>query len=234
MTTGWLELPEGTYYFDAMGALHTGWLVFAGEQYYMKPDGSMATGQLQIDGVDFFFSSAGKAFLLVNRWNPVPEDYVPELVDVEGFQVAAECAEPLKAMMEACRAAGHRCVINSAYRGISFQQMLWDNRYNNYIAQGYSHQEATDMTATIVLPPGTSEHHLGLAIDIVGTEEMYQWLKTNGPDYGFLLRYPEGKTEETGVIYEPWHFRYLGITLAKELYALDVTPEEYIRALTKP
>lgn len=230
--TGWLELPEGKYYFDPMGALQTGWLLFAGEEYYLRSDGSMARGQVTIDGKNYFFTSSGKPFVLVNRWNPVPEAFEPDLVELEGFRVAAECAAPLKAMMEGCRAAGHRCVINSAYRDISFQQMLWDNRYNSYISQGYSHQEATDLSAAIVLPPGTSEHHLGLAIDITGTDEMYRWLAEHAPEYGFILRYPKDKIQVTGVSYEPWHFRYVGMELAAELQSLGLTPEEYIGMLT--
>ena len=115
----------------------------------------------------------------------------------------------------------------------SFQKMLWENRYNSYIAQGYSHQEATDLSATIVLPPGTSEHHLGLAIDITGTDEMYRWLAEHAPEYGFILRYPKDKTTVTGVSYEPWHFRYVGIELAAELTKLGLTPEEYMQMLTK-
>ena len=227
MVTGWLDLPEGRYYFDGMGILHTGWLELPEGLFYMTRDGSMAVGAVEVEGVTRYFTADGKPFLLVNRWNALPEGYEPKLTELEGFQVAEECAAALQAMMSACREAGHRCVINSAYRDVAFQQMLWDNRYNGYLAQGHSPQEAADLSAQIVLPPGASEHHTGLAIDITGTEEMYRWLATHAPEYGFILRYPEGKTAFTGVSYEPWHFRYVGAALAQELQALDMTLEEY-------
>ena len=227
MVTGWLSLPEGRFYFDGMGSLHTGWLELPEGQFYMKEDGAMAVGAVELRGRMHYFTSEGAPFLLVNRWNPLPEDYEPQLTELEGFWVAAECAPALKAMMQACRDAGHRCVINSAYRDIAFQRMLWDNRYNGYLSQGYTPEEAADLSAQIVLPPGTSEHHTGLAIDITGTEEMYCWLAEHAPEYGFILRYPEGKTGYTGVSYEPWHFRYVGTALAQELQALDMIPEEY-------
>ena len=227
MVTGWLMLPEGRYYFDGMGILHTGWLELPEGLYYMTQEGAMAVGAVEIQGVTHYFTADGTPFLLVNRWNSLPEGYEPHLTEVDGFRVAEECAAALRAMMLDCREAGHRCEINSAYRDVTFQQMLWDNRYNGYLAQGYSPQEAADLSAQIVLPPGTSEHHTGLAIDITGTDEMYRWLATHAPEYGFILRYPEGKTDFTGVIYEPWHFRYVGIALAQELQTLDMTLEEY-------
>ena len=233
MVSGWLELPEGRYYFDSTGVMQTGWLRLSGKEYYMRPDGAMAAGTIQIAGKEHHFTSAGEPFLLVNLDYALPDDYRPDLVELEGFWVSKDCADALQAMMKACRAAGHRCVINTAYRDRDYQQMLWDNRYNNYIAQGYSPAAATELSAQFVLPPGHSEHHTGLAVDITGTEEMYKWLEQHAPEYGFILRYPEDKTQWTGVSYEPWHFRYLGRKLALELKALDFTPEEYMYYLTE-
>ena len=252
MVSGWLELPKGRYYFDSSGVLQTGWLQLSGQRYYsdntgllqtgwqqifgkryyFRPDGAMAVGTLKIDGATCHFTSTGEPFLLVNRSNPLPVGFQPELADIEGFQVSKACVDALRDMINACRSAGHRCVINSAYRDTDFQQMLWDNRYNSYISEGYSPEEATELSAQIVLPPGTSEHHTGLAVDITGTDPMYSWLEQHGPEYGFILRYPQDKTQWTGVSYEPWHFRYVGRELAKELQALNLTPEEYLHRLT--
>lgn len=238
MVCGWLELPEGRhpagrYYFDGTGVMQTGWLQDAGKQYYLRPDGVMAVGNLQIEGKDYHFTASGEPFLLINRDHALPDDYPLELVELEGFQVARDCAGDLLAMLQACRAAGYQCDINSAYRDIDFQQMLWDNRYNNYIAQGYSTTDAADLTAQYVLPAGYSEHHTGLAVDITGSQEMYSWLEQHAPEYGFILRYPEDKTQWTGVTYEPWHFRYVGQELALELKNLGYTPEEYLYHLTE-
>ncbi len=233
MVCGWLELPEGCYYFDGIGVMQTGWLQDAGKQYYLRPDGVMAVGTLQIEGKDYHFTSTGEPFLLVNLNYSLPSDYWLDLVEVEGFQVSKDCAGDLLAMIGDCRTAGYQCNINSAYRDIDFQQMLWDNRYNNYIAQGYSATDAADLTAQYVLPAGHSEHHTGLAVDITGSQEMYSWLEQHAPEYGFILRYPEDKTQWTGVTYEPWHFRYVGQELALELKNLGYTPEEYLYYLTE-
>ena len=233
MVSGWLELAEGRYYFDSNGVMQTGWLRDAGKQYYLCSNGVMAVGTLQIEGKDYHFTSAGEPLLLINLDYSIPDDYQPDLVELEGFLVSKGCAKPLLAMMEACRAAGHRCVINTAYRDRAYQQILWDNRYNNYIAQGYSPAAATELSAQFVLPPGYSEHHTGLAVDITGTDQMYRWLEQHAPEYGFILRYPEDKTQWTGVSYEPWHFRYVGQELALELKNLGFTLEEYLYHLTE-
>ena len=210
----------------------TGWQVVNGKRRFFLPDGTMAVGTMEIEGKTYHFTASGQSFLLVNLQNPLPEDYVPNLVELEGFYVSEDCVDALRAMMADCRAAGHTCVINTAYRDIEYQQMLWDNRYDNYIAQGYSHQEAYTMSARYVMPPGHSEHHTGLAVDITGTEEMYAWLAQHAPEYGFILRYPKDKTQWTDVSYEPWHFRYVGRELALELQSLGYTPEEYLYYLT--
>lgn len=231
--TGWLYLSGESYYLTEAGCLYTGWLTLDGQRYYLREDGSMAVGCVVIDGVNNFFTSTGKYVVVVNPWNAVPEDYQLNLVELEGFEVAAECRDDLLAMMEACRAAGHVCVLNSTYRSISLQQILWDNRYYNYIDKGYSPEEAHALTGQVVAYPGTSEHHLGLAVDITGTDEMYAWLSEHSWEYGFHMRYPEDKIDITGIIYEPWHFRYVGKELAKELYDLGLTVEEYMDMLTK-
>lgn len=232
MQTGWLELPEGRYYLSENGEVMTGWLELDGSWYYLQADGKMAVGKVELDGENYFFTSSGKPVLLVNLWNPVPKGYKADLVGVYGFKISAECKQPLLDMMNACRSAGFACQLNSAYRGISFQQQLWDRRYNNYLAQGYSKSKAAELTSTIVLPPGTSEHHLGLAVDIVGNDDMYAWMAENCWQFGFILRYPDGKTDVTGIIYEPWHFRYVGLELAQELNQLGLTMEEYMDKLT--
>ncbi len=234
LCTGWQEIEEKTYYLTDNGTPHTGWLEQDGERYYFLADGKMAVGQVEIDGVNHFFTEKGKNFIVVNPWNSVPKGYDPQLVMLEGFEVSAVCRDDLLAMMEACRADGHVCVLNSTYRSINLQQILWDNRYYGYIGQGYSQEEAHKMTGSIVAYPGTSEHHLGLAVDIIGTDEMYQWFKDHSWEYGFHPRYPEDKTEQTGIIYEPWHFRYLGKELAQTLYEKGLTVEEYITELTNP
>ena len=109
---------------------------------------------------------------------------------------------------------------------------------------GYSLEEAKVVAATISAIPGTSEHQLGLAVDIIDTtiwdlvqeqENLpgQQWLMEHCHEYGFILRYPAGSTDSTGIIYEPWHYRYVGTELATRLHDLGLTVEEYIAGLTK-
>ena len=102
-----------------------------------------------------------------------------------------------------------------------------------------SPEQARSEAATVVAVPGTSEHHLGLALDIVDagypflTEEqeetpVQKWLIENSWKYGFILRYPSGKSDITGIIYEPWHYRYVGREVAAEVYASGLCFEEYL------
>ena len=95
-----------------------------------------------------------------------------------------------------------------------------------------SYEEAYAVTAQRVAKVGASEHHLGLAVDLDGSSAMEAWMAEHCWDYGFILRYPEGTTELTGIIYEPWHFRYVGTELAQELKALGLCMEAYMEMLT--
>lgn len=231
--TGWLDLDGKKYFFDDEGIMQTGWVKNSVGRYYLQEDGTAATGFLEIDGITRYFTETGEYIVLLNRWNAMPEDFTPELVELQGFYVDITCRDNLEQMMADCNAAGHYCVLNSTYRDISFQQQLWDNRYNNYINNGKSKEEATELTWQVVAFPGTSEHHSGLAVDITGTDEMYQWLADHSWEYGFILRYAEDKTEQTGIIYEPWHFRYVGKEMAEDIYNSSLCLEEYLEMLKK-
>ncbi len=109
------------------------------------------------------------------------------------------------------------------------------------MAQGYSYEEAEELAGQVVAVPGTSEHQLGLALDLVSSEyrkldeeqentKGFKWLKEYSWEYGFILRYPNGETDITGIIYEPWHFRYVGLEAAKEITEAGLTLEEYLGA----
>ena len=242
--TGWLELDTGRYYMNEDGSMHTGWLELDGARYYLKPDGTMARGKVVLSEEESrYFTSSGKEVILVNPWNFVPDDYAPELTTYNGWTVAAECVDDLKQMLKDCKAAGHSAVIVSAYRTHSYQAGLYQRRIDRFIAQGYSREDAEIEAAKRVAYPGTSEHELGLAVDIV--DESYQklttkqetmpaqkWLMENCWRYGFILRYPNEKSHITGIIYEPWHYRYVGKELSEELHDSGLCLEEYLEALT--
>lgn len=247
--TGWLELDGQRYYLNGEGILQTGWLEDNGTQYYLKPSGVMARGEQVIDGVKYFFTSSGQQILLVNRWNPVPEGYSPELVEislqysVEGSQVDAVCYDALLEMLKDCNKEAPRVCVVSSFRTNDYQTKSYNRKVNSYISQGYSQEEAEEKAATSIAVPGTSEHQLGLAVDIIDTrlweldEEQanlpaQKWLMENCWRYGFILRYPEGKIDVTGIIYEPWHYRYVGKEVAQEIHQSGLTLEEYLQSIT--
>jgi len=215
------------------GILHTGWLELGEERYYFHEDGTMAVGEVMIDGTARYFTSAGKYFVLVNRWNPVPEDYEYNLVWLDGFQINAACRDALSEMIADCRAAGYICNISSGYRGYNYQNTLFQRKVDKLMAEGKTHTEAVNETAKSIAVPGTSEHQLGLAVDLKSAYSTYDWLAKNSWKYGYILRYPEGATSLTGIYYEPWHFRYVGKELAAELFELDLCLEAYMDMLTK-
>jgi len=247
---GWFEEGGQVYYIAPNGFAHTGWLELEGQTLYFKEDGTMARGEVEIDGVKHHFTASGAKVLLVNPWNYVPEDYTPELVDIpshlrsNSMQVDASCYDALVAMLEACNAECPRACVVSAYRTHDYQTRLYNNKVARVQAQGYSYEDALVEAAKVVAIPGTSEHQLGLAVDIVDTRSWslteiqetlpaQQWLMAHSWEYGFILRYPTDKTAVTGIIYEPWHYRYVGTELAKELYDAGLTLEEYLQNLTQ-
>lgn len=177
---------------------------------------------------------------LVNPWNPLPENWAADIVTrSDGYKVDSRCAEALDEMLAACRAAGYDPLICSAYRTQETQQSLFDNKVQRLISSGMSETDAKVEAAKAVAIPGTSEHQLGLAVDIVDStmQELtdaqedtgtQRWLMANSWRYGFIHRYPNGDTDITGIIYEPWHYRYVGKDAAQDIFNRDITLEEYL------
>ena len=226
---GWLDWEGQRYYITDSGLMHLGWLDWEGVRYYFLENGTMAIGKVIVDDTARYFTSTGAYVVLVNRWNPVPDDFTTELVYYGEWRVDTICYNDLVKMLKACP---YSYDITSAYRSVATQQYIWDKRLKNYQASGYSYSQALAMVEAYVAIPGTSEHHLGLAIDISGSNSVCQWLEDHSWEYGFILRYPEGKEDITGIQYERWHFRYVGKELAAELHELGMTLEEYMDMLT--
>lgn len=228
--TGWLEIDGATYYFDDDGHLHTGWLEQGEYRYYFHESGEMATGPNQIDGRTYYFTPKGIHVVLVNRDHPVPEDYSAQIVQFTGvFYVASDCKEALARMLADCSAAGYQYVLNSTYRTLEEQWWILNTRTAEYQAAGHSRADAYALTLLSVAYPGTSEHHLGLAVDIE-REGALNWLRQHCWEYGFIIRYPEGKTHITGIMYEPWHFRYVGVEVSMDMKDSGLCLEEYLGA----
>lgn len=172
---------------------------------------------------------------LVNRWNPIPDHYEVRLVEVAGGeQVDERIYEPLMEMLEAAREdnLGQLPIVVSGYRTQEKQQRLYEEKIAEYRSQGYSENEAKEMAKQWVAVPGFSEHQLGFAVDINGAAyDIYQWLQENSYRYGFIFRYPGSKTDITGTAEEVWHYRYVGVEAAAEIYEQGICLEEYLEGI---
>ncbi|MCM1113949.1 MAG: M15 family metallopeptidase [Clostridium sp.] len=180
--------------------------------------------------------------ILVNKWNYLPENYAPEIKYLDNGQAIDKRAyADLQDMMNACRGEGLEPLICSSYRTMEKQEMLFNNKINEYLGYGYSQQEAEQKADELVAIPGTSEHQLALALDIVDISyqildekqentPVQKWLIQNSWKYGFILRYPTDKSNVTGISYEPWHYRYVGKEAAKEIFDAQICLEEYLNS----
>lgn len=174
--------------------------------------------------------------IFVDAEHSVPSDWEVTLVDLRGGeQVDRRIIDPLQEMFDACRADGLLPIVYSGYRSQETQQSIYDRNLAGNIADGYSLEEAEALTRQWVALPGTSEHQLGLAVDIdsedpdqCSDEAVWAWLLEHCAEYGFILRYPAGKTDITGIGYEPWHFRYVGKEAAQSIMSEGITLEEYL------
>ena len=242
MAQGWQTIDGNRYYFTGEGAMYTGWLYRGEYAYYLHADGKAAVGPTEIDGETRYFGPTGIHVLLVNPWNMLPEDYETDLSVFEGdLSVATACFDALTQMFADCRAAGCDPVLISGYRTWGTQEWLYTNELNEWLSWGYDLESARKYAGREVAVPGTSEHQLGLAVDIVDnnnwsltevqeTTRTQKWIMEHCWEYGFILRYPNGTTDITGIIYEPWHYRYVGVEVAMELKAMGITLEEYLGA----
>lgn len=202
----------------------------------------------------FFSSAASELFpaydpasrlVLVNREHPIAYDYVPEPLIEPDVPVAPnkdgyvllrpEAASALKRLFDAAGKAGHTLYAVSGYRSYALQKSVFRRKV------GEVGERAAMRT---VAPPGTSEHQTGLVMDINGETTLKKglvpafgaspegkWVRDNAHRFGFIIRYPEEKTEITGYSWEPWHLRYVGEAAAQEIFALNASLEEYLELL---
>lgn len=187
----------------------------------------------------YAFSRDDWQLVLVNKNHPIAEDYTFTLGTIKGAMQCDERIIPdLYSMLEGALNDGVNLVICSPYRNDDRQQMLFDRKVDKYTAQGMSYMDAYKVAAQAVTIPGSSEHQIGLAIDMVsdnyaslnegfGDTAAGKWLAEHSYEYGFIIRYPEGKEDITGIEYEPWHLRYVGRNAAKILVDESITLEEF-------
>ena len=180
----------------------------------------------------------GWNLILVNRENYIPADYEVQLTELSnGKKVDSRIYPELQEMFNAARAQGYGLFVREGYRTQEEQQQLMDEKIEAYENEGKSKPEAKKLAEQWVAIPGTSEHQLGIAVDInadttkSSSDDVYSWLAENAHKYGFIKRYPSDKTDITGVINEPWHYRYVGKEAALEIYSQGMCLEEYIDTL---
>ncbi len=181
--------------------------------------------------------------VLVNASHPMEEGYVPQLTELEpGHSIDTRVANSVRKMLADAEEAGLHIQICSAYRSIERQKEVFGQSMKERVKDGMDYWEAYEETTLNVAIPGTSEHALGLALDLISdsytelderqeeTQEA-KWLAQNCYKYGFILRYPPQKTNITGITYEPWHYRYVGEEHAEKIMEKGITLEEYLLEL---
>lgn len=186
-----------------------------------------------------------KYLILVNKSSTINESFTPEkLVAVKDASKSIELSETAEMALEAMfiemrRAGFNNVFVTSAYRSYSYQSSLFNTYINQEMAKGLSYEKAKENVLTYSASPGTSEHHTGLAVDLMTTsmsdldesfadEPVYPWLLENAWKFGFILRYPEDKVEVTGYSFEPWHYRFVGRHHAYLIYKQGLCLEEYL------
>ena len=201
--------------------------------------------------VSIVLPQSDKYLVLVNKDNPISTEYEHEIRenlepiyhtrrdgrDTQYMQ--KDAARALDALLFDADNAGYEITVTSAYRSKNYQKKIYDMRFGYYVSSGKSESEAKELTEKYIAPPGCSEHHTGLAVDMhclpsaetsfADTEE-FSWLCENAAKYGFIIRYPKGKEDITGYGFEPWHFRYVG-ACASEIANSGLTLEEYVKKL---
>jgi len=180
------------------------------------------------------------SLLLVNPDHPLPDGFEVSLVTVyESHRVDTRILEQAQNMFNEAKLRGISLFPCSAYRTVDYQRELFEEQIQQQEAAGLSKEDAAAIAATFVAVPGTSEHHTGLAMDIVTLDyqvldegfeqtEAFRWLDENAFKYGFILRYPRDKQDITGITYEPWHYRYVGVEHAAFIKERGVCLEEYL------
>ena len=184
------------------------------------------------------------ALYVIGNDNPLPANFTVDIKTVAGERTLDKrCAEYAIQMMNDAAEQGVGLYITSAYRSIQYQEENLQNYINRLMAQGYTKEEATEQAHKEIALPGHSEHNAGLALDIVSDDywsnhsdldesfeklPQFTWLIDNSWKYGFILSYPKGKEGITGFIYEPWHYRFVGLKHAEKIHQVYEETGEFL------
>ena len=181
-------------------------------------------------------SESSSLLSIVDSETAAPEDQKQTLSFIDDEHMIDErCAAELEELLDACRGAGFQPVVTAAYRSASEQRELFNTLADSYMEEGADAESARRMAQRKIPLPGHSEHQLGLAVDLADAREdpgaqreLQDWLASHAWEYGFILRYPEGKEQITGHGFEPEHYRFVGTAAAKQIRELELTLEEYV------
>jgi len=221
----------------------------------VKNEENKKTPGLEADGTDAEKKKAASelpasadeknpALILVNKNHPLKKEIKFEKAEIQGVPYNSLMTQALNNFVDGAAKAGVPVTVVSGYRSIAYQQTVIDTQVKQYLDQGKSEDEAMKLTLEYIQTPGASEHHTGLGVDIMADEywnahhalnpeadetKSQQWLIKHAPDYGFVLRYPKSEEarKSTGIEYESWHFRYVGVENAKYMAQHNLTLEQY-------
>lgn len=179
------------------------------------------------------------SLVLVNYEHKLPEDYAPDLVELDGIRINSTADRAYRKMRDAAKKDGVSLWISSGYRSVKRQEQLFQQEIEAYQKTAGTRKEAEAFAEKSVARPGYSEHNTGLAIDLNGVldsfdgTDAFRWLDAHAQEYGFILRYPKDKQEITKIKYEPWHFRYVGVEHARAMKKQNLCLEEYLASSEK-
>ena len=190
---------------------------------------------------------ADPLMVLVNHTNKMPDDYTFDTKECGSATAVNKTLQTVACdafleMQKAAAADGVTVWMQSGYRSVKYQTSLYERKTKYYLDKGYDNATAREKAAAVVNPPGYSEHNCGLAADLNSPEHTgldegfektaaFRWLCEHAGDYGFILRYPKDAEDKTEIIYEPWHWRYVGVENAAKINASGLCFEDYIETL---
>lgn len=190
---------------------------------------------------------ADPLMVLVNHTSKMPDDYTFDTKECGSATAVNKTLQTVAcdaflSMQKAAAADGVTVWMQSGYRSVKYQTSLYERKTKYYLDKGYDNAAAKEKAAAVVNPPGYSEHNCGLAADLNSPEHTgldegfektaaFRWLCEHAGDYGFILRYPKDAEDKTEIIYEPWHWRYVGVENAAKINASGLCFEEYIETL---
>ena len=190
---------------------------------------------------------ADPLMVLVNHTSKMPDDYTFDTKECGSATAVNKTLQTVAcdaflSMQKAAAADGVTVWMQSGYRSVKYQTSLYERKTKYYLDKGYDNATAREKAAAVVNPPGYSEHNCGLAADLNSPEHTgldegfektaaFRWLCEHAGDYGFILRYPKDAEDKTEIIYEPWHWRYVGVENAAKINASGLCFEDYIETL---